>query len=54
MATKTDDLKKQRDQLEMEASIAQSRAIVVESNVRRMKAQMEYAKLRASLASAKK
>lgn len=54
MTSKTDDLRKQKEQLKLEASIAESRATIIESNVRRMKAQMEYTKLRAALVRPKK
>lgn len=49
MATKNEDLSKQKEQLELEASIAESRADIIEANVRRMKAQAEYTKLRSAL-----
>ncbi len=54
MTNKLDDLKQQNEQLEIEARIASTRADIVEANVRRIKSQMEYSKLRASLANAKK
>jgi len=49
MASKTDDLQKQKAELELQRSIAESRAAIVEANVRRLKSQAEFTELRAAL-----
>ncbi|MDA8708023.1 hypothetical protein N9M10_01480 [Hellea sp.] len=43
------DLKKLSEELEVEASIANSRALIVEANFRKLKTQQEFNKLRASI-----
>lgn len=43
------DLKKLSEQLEVEASIANFRAEIVEANYRKLKTQQEFNKLRASI-----
>ena len=47
MATKLDDMKKQHEELTLQAGIAEARATIIEANVRRMKAHAEYTVLRA-------
>jgi len=43
------ELKSLSEELELEAQIAQYRADIVEANVRKMKSQAEYTKLRAAI-----
>lgn len=43
------DLKKLSEELELEASIAKSRADIIEANYRKLKTQQEFNKLRASI-----
>lgn len=50
MATKIDDLIKQKEQLEIQVAIAESRAAIMEANVRRLKSQAEFTTLRAAIA----
>lgn len=54
MVASVTDLEKQKQQLELEADIAEARVRIIEANVRRMTAQTEYTKLRTALASKRK